>query len=119
MVCTKDTGILFVAIELAICPPTWKNARGAVVTITCLLGNLNPPCSPGIALPTTGIHLESTPSVTHQPATNPNCTIVRVTGRGKALRMLLDEVFDSAEARYLQTRRRNHRSAPEDIIDTR
>jgi hypothetical protein len=40
-------------------------------------------------------------SSTHHEETNPNCTIVKVIGFGKALRMLFEDVFESADVRYL------------------
>lgn len=37
----------------------------------------------------------------HHDETNENCMSVSVTGCGKELRIVLEEVFDSAEERYL------------------
>ena len=104
MVCTNDTGILLVATELAMCPPTWKNASGAVVAITRPVGYLNPPCNPGTARPTAGRNRASTLNSTHHPLTKENWIKVSVTGRGNALRMLFEDVLDSADARYLSPR---------------
>jgi hypothetical protein len=100
MVCTNDTGILFVAMELARCPPTWNAASGAVVFSTYDVGHLSPPCSPGIALPTTGTNRAIPASVMHHVATKPNWRMVRVNGRGRAFRIDFDEVLESALVRY-------------------
>lgn len=100
MVCTNDTAIFPVAIELAICPPTWNTDNGTVVINTNRLGFLNPPASPGIARPSTGTNRATNARTRHQPATNANCSIATVTGQGKAFRMLFVDVFDSAEDRY-------------------
>lgn len=63
------------------------------------VGNRRPPESPGTAR--NGVTRASRDSVMHHDETNENCMIVSVMGCGKELRIVLEEVFDSAEARYL------------------
>lgn len=85
---------------LAICPPTWNKASGAVVPIIALVGNLKPPDRPGIVR--NGVNFARSDKVMHHDDTKPNCTIVSVTGWGNELRIVFEEVFDSADERYLQ-----------------
>jgi hypothetical protein len=101
MVCTKLTGLLSIAMLLAICPPTWKKARGAVVAITTLVGKRNPPLSP--STDRSLVAFARAESVTHHDDTNPNWISVSVTGCGNELSIVFEEVFDSAEERYLHT----------------
>jgi hypothetical protein len=71
---------------------------------TNLVGGLNPPCNPGIERPNTGINLDKNANTRHHPDTNANCRRATVIGHGKAFRMDLVEVFESADERYLHLR---------------
>lgn len=64
-----------------------------------LVGNRRPPERPGIVR--NGVTRASRDSAMHHDETNENCMSVSVTGCGKELRIALEEVFDSAEERYL------------------
>lgn len=64
-----------------------------------LVGNRRPPERPGIVR--NGVTRASRDSAMHHDETNENCMSVSVTGCGKELRIVLEEVFDSAEERYL------------------
>lgn len=97
--CTRLTAILSIAILLAIWPPTWNRARGAVVVMIALVGNRRPPERPGIVR--NGVTRASRDNTMHHDETNENCMSVSVMGCGKELRIVLEEVFDSAEVRYL------------------
>lgn len=102
IVCTRLTGIFSVAILLAIWPPTWNRANGAVVAMIALVGNRSPPDSPGTDR--NGVTRARSDRVIHHDETKQNCMSVSVTGCGNEFRIVLDEVFDNAEERYLQPR---------------
>jgi hypothetical protein len=54
-----------------------------------------------MVVPMRGMERAAIVNSTHHDDTKPNWTKVSVTGFGSALRMLFDEVFDSADTRYL------------------
>lgn len=63
------------------------------------VGNRRPPARPGIVR--SGVTFARRESAMHHDETKQNCIRVSVTGCGKELRIVLEEVFDSAEERYL------------------
>ena len=101
IVWTRDTAILPVAMEDAMCPATWKTDRGAVVERTCFVGLRNPPERPGIERASAGMCAPRKVRRRHQPATKANCRIVTVMGYGKALRIDFELVLLNAELKYL------------------
>ncbi len=100
MVCTSETGILCVAEEERRCPPIWKNASGNVVTMTSRVGGLMPNLRAGMAFFKAGKLSASAEKRRQYVHTNPNCMSVRVAGFGKAIKMVFEDVFVRAEARY-------------------
>lgn len=54
----------------------------------------------GIAFRTAGNRFASHAEKTHQELTKRNCTIVRVTGFGKAVRIAFDDVLDRIDVAY-------------------
>jgi hypothetical protein len=57
----------------------------------------------GRALRTAGLLFARAEKKTHQMETNMNCTTVRVTGFGSAVKMALEEVFVRIEVPYQKT----------------
>jgi hypothetical protein len=102
-VCTSDTGILDVAVELRRWPPIWNAAIGIVVIIISWVGYRIPCRKAGMAFLRPGSTLDSHEKNRQNDATNPNCTRVRVAGLGNAFKMDLEEVFVRAEERYHTT----------------
>lgn len=100
IVWTNDTGILAVAVEERMCPPSWKRARGSVVAITSRLIGRIPCLKAGTATRKVGDRLASCAKKKHQKETKANWTIVKVIGRRKAFRMDLEDVLVKAELRY-------------------
>lgn len=100
MVCTSDTGIFDVEYELNRCPRSWKIERGRAVDKTSQDGARSPFFRAGIALRKGGNIEANHVRSKHQPETEANWAIVRVTGRLKALRIDFDEVLVSAEVIY-------------------
>lgn len=84
---------------LAICPPTWNSARGAVVAMITRVGKRRPPERPGTVR--NGVTRARRESVIHHDETKQNCMSVSVTGCGNELRIVFEDVFDNAEERYL------------------
>lgn len=102
MVCTVETGTREIASEPKMCPPTWNAAMGSVCMRICLVGWRRRAVQLSVRL---------LPSQ-HSPATKKNCTIVRVTGKRKLLRMTLPVLLDTAEVAYHSVQRSTKRSVP-------
>lgn len=103
MVCTRDTGIFDVALELSRWPVIWNPARGRVVRMTSLDGYLMGCFRAGIEVRIRGNLDASHENSKQYTATKANCSIVRVAGLSKAVRIDLDEVFVRAEDQYQVT----------------
>jgi hypothetical protein len=97
---TSDTGILDVASALRICPPIWKQVRGSVAIISSLDGDRMPYFRKGIVCFRRGNLRAAAASSRHHPDTNANCTVVRVTGCGSAVRIAFEDMLVKMEVMY-------------------
>jgi hypothetical protein len=100
IVCTSDTGILDVASALRMCPPIWKHVKGSVAMISSLDGLRIPYLRKGIVCFNRGYLLANVASIKHQPDTKANCTVVRVMGFGRAVKMALEDMLVKIEVMY-------------------
>jgi hypothetical protein len=100
MVCTRDTGILDVASALRMCPPIWKQVKGSVAMINSLDGGRIPYLRKGIVCFMRGNLRAAAASTRHHPETKANCTVVRVTGWGSAVRMALEDMLVKMDVMY-------------------
>lgn len=105
MVWTSETGICDVAIELRICPANWKTARGRAPRRTLYDGARRPSFRAGMAVFREGNIEARYERIKHHVETNPNWTIVRVMGLGRAVKIDFEEVFVSADVIYQRTQR--------------
>jgi hypothetical protein len=100
MVCTRDTGILDVASALRMCPPIWKQVRGSVAIMSSFDGGRIPYFRKGIVCFMRGNLRAAAASTRHHPDTKANCTVVRVTGCGSAVRMAFEDMLVKMEVMY-------------------
>lgn len=95
-----------IASLLRIWPPIWNAVRGRVAARISLLGFRTPSFRMGSLSRIVRLCLASQERNKHQNETRANCTIVKVTGRGKAVRMTLEEVLVRSDVVY-QTQHRS------------
>src|SRR5690349_11480959 len=103
MVCTRDTGILDVALELRRWPPIWKAASGSVVLITSRDGARIGYLRAGMAARSWGKVDASQENNRQYDETKPNWTRVKVAGLSKAVRIALEDVLVMADDQYHMT----------------
>lgn len=103
IVCTSETGICDVAMELRICPASWKRAKGRAAETTSRDGYRIPFFNAGMEVFSDGKTDDRYERMRHHAETNPNWTIVRVIGFGSVVRISLDDVLVSAEVMYQTT----------------
>ena len=85
------------------CPANWNMAKGSAVIRTSRLGYRMPFLRAGMLLLREGNMVERYTNDKHHRDTNANCTIVSVTGLGRAFKMDFEDVLVTADVRY-QTR---------------
>lgn len=85
---------------LSIWPANWKIASGNAVKITSRDGYSMPVLRAGTFLFSEGNSLERYVRNRHHVDTKPNCTVVSVTGCGRAFKIDFDEVFVVADVVY-------------------
>jgi hypothetical protein len=100
IVCTSETGIRDVASELRICPPIWNRVSGRVVRIRSFEGGRIPYFRNVSFCFKRGYRRASAARNIHHDETKPNCTRVRVTGFGRAVRIAFEDVFEKIEVMY-------------------
>jgi hypothetical protein len=100
IVCTRDTGIRDVASALRMWPPIWKQVRGSVAMMSSFDGDRIPYFKNGIVCFKRGNLRAAAASTRHHPETKANCTVVRVTGCGSAVRMAFDDMLVKMEVMY-------------------
>lgn len=100
IVCTSDTGIRDIASEFRMWPPIWKAVSGSVAMTISRFGRRMPFFRTGSRSRTVELCLASQERNMHQKETRRNCTMVRVTGRGRAVKMAFEDVFVRIEVPY-------------------
>lgn len=100
IVWTSDTGIRDVASALRMWPPIWKQVNGRVARIRSLEGGRMPYFRKGRVCFKRGYLRANMARIRHQLDTKANCTQVRVTGRGRAVRIAFEDMLVMMEVMY-------------------